>query len=840
MKLKFLLFVFSSVSCAYNLNASSPEKIQSIIDHNEWSFVENKGQLATSNPAKLGNDYDLHPEIKYYGHQGGVFIYCKPGKINFVFTRIENETNRTSEASGAQMHQPDNATLNPNSSGQNSKLLTNSTDLILIGSNPNAEIIAAEQQEYYENFYLAHTNEEGIQNVHTYKTLIYKNIYAHIDLILHARKQGIKYEFIVYPGGKVTDIKMRWSGLDKIEVLQNKEIKYSTGYGQMNETMPLVYQICENKNNLSVTSLPKITEISSQFILKNKTIRFKIDNFDHNKKLVIDPVLNWSTYYGGSGDDRLNNVSTDGLGNIYAAGETTTSNGLTTSGAFQTQFGGGISDALITKFSSNGSRLWTTYFGGTDVDIAHGIVSDASGNSYITGETYSISGISSSGSFQTGNGGGVDGFIAKFSSSGARVWSSYYGGDGGDIGSAITIDNSNNVIITGNTNSTSGIASSNGWQVVNGGFNAFIAKFSSAGSRIWGTYFGGTGAEGNSIAADDTGNIFITGRTSSSSGLASSGAYQTSYSGSNDAFIAKFSPLGSEIWSTYFGGPGNDKSFGVALDASGNVIITGSTSSTSGISTSGAYQTSNGSSSSGFDAFIAKFTSAGKILWSTYFGGASYDCSNGVAIDQLGHIYIVGYTASSSSIASTGAFQSSIGGGYDAFIAVFSPYGNRVTSSYFGGTKDEMGYGITIDPNGNASISGLTASSSNIATSSAFQKSFGGQFSPAGGDGFITQLKYSLSGILMENSESTIDVNLFPNPFSSSINIEYHLENTGIVNIRLLDVTGKQIGVIADENQQPGNYHFEISSDKLHLSPGIYLLKLMVNDKVISRNIVKM
>ena len=179
--------------------------VKEFINHSDWNFVENKGQISD-------------PKIKYSGHQGGVYLYCKPGKISFIFIKSEKQSAQISEATS----QPSGFPLPKGAGGfgriQNlpSKINSCRADLILLNSYPYAHIVASNQQEYYENYYTTGNADSGITNVQTYKTVTYKNIYPKIDLVLHAKPGGMKYEFVVYPGGKVNDIQMEWEGIEKI------------------------------------------------------------------------------------------------------------------------------------------------------------------------------------------------------------------------------------------------------------------------------------------------------------------------------------------------------------------------------------------------------------------------------------------------------------------------------------------------------------------------------------------------------------------------------------------------------------------------------------------------
>ncbi len=746
---KILVFIaVFGVNTLFAGNSSMP-KIQNFKTH-QACFVENKGQLAAS-------------DIKYYSHQGGANVYCQPGKISFVFMKPEANQDHISEATSL----PSGFPLPKGAGGfgqekvQPSNLTTNRADLVLLNSNPSAQILPSAQQEYYENYYTTGNADIGITNVHTYKAITYKSIYPHIDMVLHAKEGGMKYEFVIYPGGKVSDIQIQWKGLERIKELKDSGIEYSLAFGKMEESAPYTYQGIANNVGAGFTPAQSgniATKIESHFILKNNQISFVIAKYDRTKTLVIDPSLHWGTYFGGNGDELQSSLSVDVSDNVYITGSTMSTADIASSGAYQTIYGG-IQDAFIAKFSTNGNRIWSTYFGGSGQEESMSVMADISGDVFITGCTGSTSDIATSGAYQTINGCVPNHmetcFIAKFSSSGLRVWGTYYGGSGAEIGEALTTDLFGNVYVTGITRSATGIATTGAYQTSYGGIstnylNSFLAKFSSSGNLIWGTYFGGSQNDlSDAIAIDNSGNVYITGRASSTSGIASSGAYQTKIGGGEDVFIAKFSSSGSRLWSTYFGGNNDDQAGGIATDGCDNVYVTGCTTSTSDIATAGSYMTNNGG---GYDAFLAKFSSVGNITWSTYYGGPSTDVGHCIAINTVGNIFIGGETSSTSGISSWGAYQSSFGGSIDAFLAEFSSLGSRIWSSYYGGSGYDYAYGIMDDNSDKVCVTGTTSSTSQIASSGAFQSNYNGN-----DDAFIAELFFPITydaGILYTSVDS--------------------------------------------------------------------------------------
>jgi len=318
--------------------------------------------------------------------------------------------------------------------------------------------------------------------------------------------------------------------------------------------------------------------------------------------------------------------------------------------------------------------LWATYFGGEGFEeVSQGAV-DQFGNVIISGTTNSLSQISSSNAHQTNFGGFADAFVAKLSSSGQLLWSTYLGGSGDDTVFGCTFSNEGSVYLTGRTNSTTSIATVVAHQNTypnDGNWHPFLVKFNPSGIREWGTYYGG--ADGLSVCVDTEDNVFMAGMTQGGGALnliATSGSHQeVSGTVGDDAFLVKFSSSGTRLWGTFYGGNGQDEGHACATDIEGSVYMTGVTRSTDAIATSGTHQEVFGGDFG--DAFIAKFSSDGVRAWGTYFGGSGYDIGLSISVSNSSNIYLSGKSQSLSSISSEGAYQFDLGGGTDAFLAKF-------------------------------------------------------------------------------------------------------------------------------------------------------------------------
>lgn len=418
-------------------------------------------------------------------------------------------------------------------------------------------------------------------------------------------------------------------------------------------------------------------KVNSHFVLRDSTLHYATGSY--SGALTIDPTLQWGTYFNSV--DLFIAITTDSNNNVYGTGYTHMASGVATTGAYQTTIGG-AQDAFIVKYNAGGAKQWATYYGGNLNEQGEAIINDHAGHLYIAGETISANGISTPGAYHETYAGGIyyDAFLSKFDTMGNLVWGTYFGGAKSDEGYALTLAPGGDVYLAGRTRSGTGIATSGAFQEVCGSCStadsndAFIAKFTSAGALLWSTYYGGAGDDNaNALATDNAGNIYVSGATSSTTNIATSAAYQTTmYGGSSlsiDGFLAKFTPSGSRLWGTYFGGEGDERARSVVADASG-VYIAGTTASSTHIATPGAHQTIYGGGpfwgmySDWGDGFLAKFDASGILQWSTYYGGTDNENVTSATTDGHGTIYITGLTASTTGIATPGALISLAPGGF--------------------------------------------------------------------------------------------------------------------------------------------------------------------------------
>ncbi|TAE80628.1 MAG: hypothetical protein EAY81_10345, partial [Bacteroidetes bacterium] len=718
---KYIPLVFFILIAIFSTSASNISKPISA----QYGFIENKGQIIDQNNKPnpqvlyLYNGNGLHVQLRQDGFSYEVMNMVKTPKAVIDIIPISKFASQADSFDITyQIHR---------------------VDINFKGGNKNAVLKPYEPANDYINYYTTATPEEGITHVQHFQKVVYENVYPNIDIefVLNdaANKGKFKYNFIVKPHANLADIQLEFVGANRTSLTKEGNILIQTAYGNLEENIPLSYVI--NKDNSHST-------IKASFIsLANNVFGINAEDYNHNQTLVIDPT-NWATYYGGNDDDFSTGVAIDVGGNVFITGYTFSTGAIATNGTHQIIHGGGTYDVFIAKFNTNGVRQWGTYYGGGGDDFGNGITIDTSGAILVTGSTKSIYSIVTSTAHQTIFGGGAshDAFIAKFDSNGVRQWATYYGSNVNDKGEGITTDSGGNIIITGVTGSINAIATIGAHQVAysNAGTDAFIAKFNTNGVRQWATYYGGNGDDyGYGIASDSNGNIIVSGYTTSTNAIATTGAHQTIHAGNKDAFVVKFNSNGVRLWGTYYGGANNDSGDGIAIDAGGNIIILGETFSITGIATVGTHQTTYGGGPSfEGDAFIAKFNTNGVRLWATYYGGSNADWGNGITTDANGNIIITGVTSSTNAITTPSAHQAIFGGNSDAFIVKFNSSGVRQWATYYGGGTLDAGNGITTDASGDIMVTGSTFSSNAIATNGVHQTIKGG-----GWDAFIVKLTSS-------------------------------------------------------------------------------------------------
>ncbi|MHA1503154.1 MAG: SBBP repeat-containing protein [Candidatus Heimdallarchaeota archaeon] len=381
-------------------------------------------------------------------------------------------------------------------------------------------------------------------------------------------------------------------------------------------------------------------------------------------KLDGSGSLVWSTFFGGSDFDYGYDISIGGDGSCYIFGSTY-SNDFPTQSAFNSTYSGN-KDVIIAKFSPDGSLLWSTYLGGSELDEGYSIAVASDGSCYVTGFTNSSDFPTKNAYDSIHNGGYIDIFISKFSTNGTLLWSSFLGGTGVDWGYGIAVTSDGSCYVTGFTGSSDFPTMDAYDATPNGDWDVFVTKFNASGSILWSTYLGGTWwDEALSITTTSNGSCYVTGYTVSPD-FPTMYAYNSTNGGWGDAFLTKFATNGSLLWSTFLGGNSQDRGYDVAVTSDGSCYVTGETCSNN-FPTKNAY---NSTLTDGFDAFVTCFSSGGFLHWSTYLGGSGNERGYSLAVTEEGGCFVTGNTRSTD-FPTQNAYDDTLGATSDAFIVKF-------------------------------------------------------------------------------------------------------------------------------------------------------------------------
>lgn len=637
------------------------------------SFEENKGQVT-------GVDAN---RVKYTYKQGNLTIFLLDHGLAYQFNRYHYPEEYT-----PQHNFEKGAAKSINESIYNDvRLETYRMDMLLVDAAPHPRISAEGQSDDYAHYYPSYaTHVRGFQKI------TYHDVYPFIDWVISVKGDGLKYDFVIRPGGDPSHIRLRAQWAESLELGQDGSLVLINQMGQITEKPPVSFQNGK--------------QIPTQFVLDREEISFDIPSFDPKEVLIVDPELIWATYYSGDGFDDAYACISDEWGAVYLSGHTSSNNYIANSG-HQNTYGGSI-DAFLVKFDHTGTRLWATYFGGKWKDSSFDCELDPEGNIYIAGVSEYNTDLAMNG-HQTEHGGGNDAFLVKFNPLGELLWSTYFGGEKDDWGSACATDNQGNVYLAGMTKSLNSIFYLGFQDTVGIVDNAFLAKFNAQGKLLWSTYYGGPEEDrGYSCATDASGHVYLSGTTNSDREITQEG-HQMDLGGGFDNFLVKFDANGDRIWATYYGGTGFEEGGTCTVDKEDNVYLTGQTRSENDIAYKGYSETYNGVQ----DAYLVKFDANGNRIWATYYGGENWDVGHQSQVDASNNIYLTGATYSTENIAHNG-HQNMIAGKEDAFLVKFDEGGERLWATYYGGPNHDYSYSCFVDIFGSVYIAGLTYSDTNI------------------------------------------------------------------------------------------------------------------------------
>jgi hypothetical protein len=590
----------------------------------------------------------------------------------------------------------DEAVLRLQPSGEGDRLRTTEKpradavlQMKLVGANPAPQIAALDELPGKSNYFIGNDPRLWRTNVPNYAKVRYQQTYPGVDLVYYGNPQQLEYDFVVAPGGDPGVISLDLNSAQINGAASRTPLRIADNGDLIADVQSREVRFIKPVVYQNIAfGLKRF--IAGRWVLKSAhEVGFQIASYDHSQPLIIDPALVYCTYLGGSLAQTAYSVSPDTEGNAYVTGGTTSID-FPTVNAYQSA-NAGQSDVFVTKLNSTGTAfVYSTYLGGDLSDNAFGITVDSTGQAHVTGTTASDNFPVTAGVIQTQCGGGCP------------------------------------------TNTR----------------NAFVTVLDAAGSAlVYSTYLGGTGADqANGIVLDANSNTYIAGWTTSTDFPTTTGAFQTTYAGTSDTFVAKINPTGTAlIYSTLLGTSDDTRAFGIGLDKAGDTYIAGYTDSPGLPTTTGVFQTALAGTQ---NAFVSKINPTGSgLLYSTYLGGNGSDTAWGIALGTSEDVYVSGQTTSTNFPTTTGALRTTCSttcSSNDAFVAELNTTGTSlVYSTYLGGLNGEQeAYALAVDGHGNVFTTGRTKSTDFPTTAGAFYIVNQGEF-----DSFVVELNSKGSGL---------------------------------------------------------------------------------------------
>jgi hypothetical protein len=676
-------------------------------------------------PSFEANAGQTDPRVDFIARAGGATVFLTPTAAVFALQK--------SHLAG-QQSLPGMPSPTPEAPGSTSGA---AVYMDLVGADPAARPVGQEPLAGKVNYFIGNDPARWHADIPTFGRVEYPNIYPGISLAYHGGPGGLEYDFVLSPGADAHAIALKFEGADGVAINAQGDLVVHAAAGDLVQHAPVVYQEAGGRRQ----------PVSGRFALDSGHVRFEVGAYDKSRPLVIDPlVLGYSTYLGGGGIDYDTALAVDGAGSAYVTGYTSSADFPTTPGAFDSTYNGGLNDIFAAKLNADGrTLLYATYLGGSDDDRGYAIAVDAEGSAYVGGIARSSDYPTTPGAFHTTSDYVPNGVVTKLNATGSALsYSTYVSGSGSGDVYGIAVDAVGRAYVTGSTRSKDFPVTPGAFQTTCNSCttgDAYVLKLNPTGSALaYGTFLGGYGFdEAFAITVDGAGDAFVTGRTAApASGQddfpTTPGAFDTSYNGGNDGFVAEFSADGSAlVYSSFLGGSGGDQGNAIAVDGAGSAYVTGDTGSADFPTTPGAFDTT---SNGGEEAFGVKVMSGGGALaYATFLGGSSSDTGRAVAVDGAGHAYVGGDTHSADFPTTPGAFQGTYHGAGDGFLTRLSPDGSALAySTFLGGASGDAAFSVAADGTGNVYVAGGTYSADFPTTPGAFSTTLNG-----GGDGFVTK-----------------------------------------------------------------------------------------------------
>lgn len=710
----------------------------------------------------------------------------------------------------------------------------------LAGASSGARIRGDQQQTGNSNYFLGKDPKQWRSGVPHFSRVRHEGVYPGVDLVYYGAQGSLEYDFIVAPGADAQNIELEFSGQDSLSLDENGDLLLDLGPQPLRYEKPLIYQ---------QRGAGRV-EIAGRYERRAANrVGFEIAaNYDPSRPLIIDPVLNYSTHLGDTGDETGFSVAVDAEGFTYVAGATQSSQFPTTAGSVQAGFGGPEDDVFVVKLNRIGTGLvYSTFLGANNNDRGRGLAVGADGSVYVVGETSSVEFPATAGAWQEEYSRGErDGFIAKISPDGRRlVYATFVGSGDQDWANDVVVDAQGQAYLTGGTRSsqfpTTTLAAQTNF---GGGADAFVVKMNASGSGpVFSTFLGGgSDDEGLAITIDSFSTIYVTGWTESNSFPVTANAFQPERDSSPDAFVVKIIGQGTALaYSSFFGGNGADFGNGIAVDALGNAYVAGFTRSNDLFRTPPVFQNEyNGDG----DAFVIKIVESPRLQVQrrTYLGTSAEDTANGLVVWEDGSVTLAGHTKSADFPVTAGAVQPEIGGGDgDAFVTTLDPLFRQVTfSTFLGGDGRDEARDIAGDAAGNIYVTGVTRSSNFPVTNGAFQ-----QAKSAGDDAFVLKISETLTVTSVSAASYGAGAPVAPDSIASAFAPELAL-GTEVATTRPLpsELLGIRVSVIDSGGFARTAALFFVSGQQVNFlvpagtAPGLATVEVFRDNELIARGTV--
>jgi hypothetical protein len=687
------------------------------------AFVENRGQFDA--------------RACFVARRGGMTAYFT--REGFVLQLVSR---------GPERHSPMDLRCRPESSAD-ADVCGASVFLTFVGASNDVVVqgVGALQGRY--NYFLGNDPSRWRANVPAYASIRYRGLYPGVDVEIEEHESRLEYDLTLEPGADLDQVVIRCEGAEALHLDESGALVLETATGSLQQLRPRTYQIGPAGERLPVDCSFRILGdacFAFEVAGRRGDLPLVVDpglvysaflggtGYDKGTALALDAAgaavvggftwssdfpttpgaydttqngssdafvtkldasgstLLYSTFLGGSGVDELYAIALDATGAAVLTGWTLSSNFPTTTGAYDTTYGGGF-DGFVTKLdATGGTLLYSTLLGGSDTDIGYVLAFDAAGDTVVAGWSSSSDFPATPGAYDTKHNGGQDGFVAKLNAAGSKlIYATFLGGSGTEGIFGLTLDGAGAPIVVGGTASSDFPTTPGAYDTTFSGGDGFVAKLdSSASTLLYSTFLGGSDDENaENVVLDSAGAVIVSGWTLSSDFPTTPGAYDTTYGGGRDITLSKLDPSGSTLlYSTFLGGSGEELTVKtLALDSTGAIVLSGRTSSADFPTTPGAYDTTQNGN---HDVFVAKLDLASStLLYSTFLGGSGDEQAGRLVLDAAGAAVVSGETSSSNFPTTPGAYDTTYnGGGNDVFLAKLELVA--------GGCSGDLGFTLTV------------------------------------------------------------------------------------------------------------------------------------------------